>query len=124
MTMSQEHEERELIPGEDRRNSPRLEVLHRIHGKLRALDIPVRLLNLSYGGFLMEGPLEFTLGGTHDFRFTMPRKTPVVLLARVIHISRRMDTPAPTYVAGLEFEDQDDAAVSAAIESLVSRLYE
>jgi hypothetical protein len=105
----------------DHRRTPRVEVLGRIQGELRALDVPVTLLNLSRHGFLMECPVDFTIGGSHDFRFTLPGESPVDVCVRVIHATKAADDNS-TYVVGLEFEDQETSVAKEAIESLVRTL--
>ena len=107
----------------DRRADSRLEVLERIQGELRALDTPVTLLNLSYGGFLMQTPVDFTIGGSHDFRFTSGLETPIMLRARVVHTMRATAAGVRMYVVGLEFEDQETLEFKQAIESLVRWLH-
>jgi hypothetical protein len=109
-------------PTLDRRNSPRLEVLGRIRGELHALDMPVTLLNLSDGGFLMQAAVWFTLGGTHEFRFTVTGHPPIVLNARVVHALAASSGGQLTYVVGLEFENQDNQAVLDQIATLVTHV--
>src|SRR5260370_575887 len=106
----------------DRRRSPRVQVLERIHGELRALGVPVTLLNLSRQGFLMEAEADFTIGGSHDFRFTLPDEDPVDVSVRVVHATKADQGDGSMYVVGLEFEHEAADASQEAIESLVRRL--
>jgi hypothetical protein len=108
----QEHPDHRAVESAhlDRRRSARLEVLGRIQGELRALDLPITVLNVSQGGFLMQAPLDFPLGGSHDFRFTAPGREPIVLTAHVVHVMSAIGAGSATYLLGLEFEQQDTAA--------------
>jgi hypothetical protein len=118
-TRKLDHAKSTRVSWSDRGRTPRLEVLERIQGELRALDMPVTLLDLSYGGFLMEAPVDFIVGGSHDFRFTAARQALIVLCARVVHSA---PTGVATYVMGLEFEEADSAAVQDAVELLLDLL--
>jgi len=107
----------------DRRESPRLEVLERVQGELRALEMPVALLNLSRGGFMMQSPIAFIVGGSHDVRFTAAGKEPILLSARVIHTMRATASGSASYMVGLEFVDTD-AETQQAIDALIGLLNE
>jgi PilZ domain len=106
----------------ERRRSPRLEILGRIQGIVRPLDVPIRLLNLGLGGFLMQTPNQFAIGEIHEFQFTVSKQDPIVLRARIAHAMRVTVDHVPLYAFGLEFVDGDTPAGRAAIESLVSVL--
>jgi hypothetical protein len=104
----------------DRRRSPRLEVLEGIQGKLRPMDIPLTLLNLSDGGFMMQVPHQFQIGDVHEFRFTLGNGEPIVLSARVIHKMRASAGGVTSYVVGLEFVDCGTVVQRQAIAALVA----
>src|SRR5262249_1275229 len=106
----------------DRRHRSRVEVLERVQGELRALAMPVALLNLSQGGFLMQVPVAFTVGGCHDFRFTALGTNPIVLSARVIHTTSATDGSA-AYLVGLEFVEVDENT-ERDIDALIGLLQE
>src|SRR5262249_27247588 len=46
----------------ERRRAPRLQVLGRIQGELKPLDIPIRVLNISHGGFMVQAAVSFPVG--------------------------------------------------------------
>jgi hypothetical protein len=106
----------------ERRRYPRIEILGRIRGSVRPLDVPITLLNLSLGGFLMQTPMQYQIGETHEFQFTMGQNDPIVVLARIAHAMRVTVDHGPLYLFGLEFVDVDVRGSAAAIESLVSAL--
>ena len=107
---------------DERRRSPRLEVLAEIHGHVIALDVHITLLNISQGGFLMQAPVNFPVGAIHDFRFTARHREPVVLPARIVHAVRATAGGTASYVMGLEFVDRGTAAREQAIEGLIGVL--
>ena len=54
----------------------------RVRGSVRPLDVPITLLNLSLGGFLMQTPMQYQIGETHEFQLTMEQRDPIVVRAR------------------------------------------
>jgi len=94
----------------------------RIKGFVRPLDVPITLLNLSLGGFLMQTPVEYHVGETHEFRFTMSDKDPITVRARIAHAMRVTVEHVPLFLFGLEFVNRDAHPNDEAIESLVSAL--
>ncbi len=105
----------------DRRTSVRVEVLGRIDGEIAALDLPVTLLNLSAGGFLMRVPVEMTIGGSHDFRLSVANQDPILVSARVVHSITATVGGVVTFVVGVEFVDVG-AATKQALDSLLNVL--
>jgi Tfp pilus assembly protein PilZ len=106
----------------ERRRYPRIEILGRVHGSVRPLNVSITLLNLSLGGFLMQTPMQYHIGETHEFQFTMAEQNPVVVRARIAHAMRVTVQHDPLYLFGLEFVDADVRETQHAIESLVSAL--
>jgi hypothetical protein len=106
----------------ERRRYPRLEILGRIKGVVRPLDVPITLLNLSLGGFLMQTPMEYHVGEIHEFQFTMGDKEPLILRARIAHAMRATVDHEPVYLFGLEFVDRDTRTAGEPVQSLMSAL--
>ena len=106
----------------ERRRYPRIEILGRIEGVVRPLDVPITLLNLSLGGFLMQTHVEYHVGQIHEFQFTMSKKNPIIVRARIAHAMRATVDHKPIFLFGLEFVDRDRPANDQAIGSLVSAL--
>lgn len=106
----------------ERRQYPRLEILGRIKGVVRPLDVSITLLNLSLGGFLMQTPMEYHVGEIHEFQFTMDDKEPLIVRARIAHAMRATVDHEPVYLFGLEFVDRDTRAAAEPVQSLVSAL--
>jgi hypothetical protein len=109
-------------PTTERRRYPRLEILGRIKGVVRPLDVPITLLNLSLGGFLMQTPMEYRVGEIHEFQFTMGDKEPLIVRARIAHAMRATVDHEPVYLFGLEFVDRDTRTADEPMQSLVSAL--
>ena len=106
----------------ERRRYPRVEILGRIKGVVRPLDVPITLLNLSLGGFLMQTPMEYRVGEIHEFQFTMGDKEPLIVRARIAHTMRATVDHEAVYLFGLEFVDRATGAADAPVQSLVSAL--
>ena len=88
----------------NRRRAPRLEVLKQIHGELLAVDVPMTLLNISEGGFLIRLQQRLTVGDVHVFRFTPAGEQPLIRRARIVHLTpvNGLDTAVEV---GAEFVD-------------------
>jgi len=93
-----------------------------VSGSIRPLDVPITLLNVSLGGFLMQTPKQYQIGETHEFQFTMSQQDPIVVRARIAHVMRVTVEHGPLFMFGLEFVDTDVRQSRAGIESLVSAL--
>jgi hypothetical protein len=85
------------------------------------MNVPLKLLNLSYGGFLMQVGHHFQIGDVHEFRFNIGDE-PIVLSARVVHEIRTSAGGETSCVVGLEFVDCGTEAQQQAIAALVGLL--
>jgi hypothetical protein len=54
------------------RRRGRVEVVAAIHGQILPDNVPITLLNVSHGGFLMRSPVAYAVDDMHTFRFTIP----------------------------------------------------
>jgi Tfp pilus assembly protein PilZ len=106
----------------ERRRYPRIEILGRVRGAVRPLDVQITMLNLSLGGFLMQTPMQYQIGETHEFQLTMAQKDPIVVRARIAHAMPVTVEHGPLFLFGLEFVETGERASKLAIESLVSAL--
>jgi hypothetical protein len=93
-----------------------------MEGVIRPLEVPITLLNLSLGGFLMQTPMEYHVGEVHEFQFTMSKMDPIVVQARIAHAMRVTVDHKPVYLFGLEFIGRDMRTANEPVESLVSAL--
>lgn len=108
--------------GIEGRRSPRIDVLERVAGEVGPGNVPVTLLNLSLGGCLMQGAVEYPLGQTIELRIRMDGKTPIPIQARVVHAMRATAGEITSYISGLEFLDRGNTDFEQALESLVRSL--
>jgi hypothetical protein len=109
-------------PTTERRRYPRIEILGRVKGVVRPLDVSITLLNLSLGGFLMQTPIEYRVGEIHEFQFTMVEKEPLIVRARIAHAMRATVDHKPLYLFGLEFVDRATPTGDEPVQSLMSAL--
>ena len=86
----------------ERRRTPRMSVVARVHGHLVTLNLPTVILDLSAGGFLMQSPLAFPVGAVEEFRFTA-EEVEVILCARVVRVLTASRPDGVVYMTGLEF---------------------
>jgi len=94
---------------DERRRSPRIEILGRLHGQVVALNVEVVVREMSLGGMSLEGPFAFPTGAVHEFRLTLGDGSMPLLSARVVY-SRNISPPGstPVYVTGVQFIDDED----------------
>jgi len=102
----------------ERRRSPRVEVYERIEGHMRPFDVPIVLLNVSSGGFLMQTPINYGVGAVHEFRFSTSDDDGIILRARIV----RGGGAVGQYQFGLEFVDRGTASCEEGIKALLDSL--
>ena len=107
----------------ERRNSPRIEILGKLHGHTVAFDVPVLVREISLGGMAVETEIELAEGSVHDFLLTLGDGSTVELAGRVMHSRLISEEGEPAYVSGVQFIDDQPsdgpaASVSAPYESL------
>jgi hypothetical protein len=95
-------EQARLGDGRDHRQSPRVEVLMRLKGKLVAPDTPILVHDLSRSGFAVLSRLAFTPGQTLDFRLTGDDGLVVKVKAQAIH-SQQMPAAPDLHLSGFMF---------------------
>lgn len=113
-------------PFRSRRRFPRIEVMGLVEGRRVPLDVPLRVRDLSQGGFSAESSSPFPPGTHHDFRFTTAAGHEVTLAATVVHC-RLASAGADgqlTYVTGFEFHSSEstDKSISSLMDTLASVL--
>jgi hypothetical protein len=70
----------------------------------------VQVINVSFGGFLVESATPFEPGDVYDFRFRTSRhKRPAVFKARAIYrVEHSLTDPATPFSCGFAFLDAED----------------
>lgn len=114
------------LPFRNRRRFPRLEVMGQVDGELVALDVPLKVRDLSEAGFSTESTVPFPPGTGQRFRFTTRAGAVVHLEATSVHC-RLASASADghyVYVTGFEFRSNPDTddAVRALVDTLSSVL--
>jgi len=99
---------------EERRRSPRIEMLGRVKGHSMSLDQPITVLEMSLGGMSIETEFPMEVGSLHAFRLTLGDGATIEVTARVRVSGRVMHTRSTgdgeqlLYVTGLQFVDDDE----------------
>lgn len=108
---------------DDRRRSPRIELLSRLHGHSVSLDLPVRVVQISLGGMAIETAVPFPVGAVHLFRLTLGDDSTTELTGRVMH-SRNV-APAgstPVFTTGVQFIEGETEDAGGALGDLLDRV--
>lgn len=105
---------------QDKRESPRTEILGRLAGEV-TVPAPIMVRDISRSGAQIECAYPLVLGSIHEIRLHLDDDT-VVVKARVVrcHIAD-IGRDLVRYVAGVEFADLPpyaDAAIALYLESL------
>ena len=108
---------------DDRRRSPRIELMGRLHGHSVSLDLPVRVLQMSLGGMAIETAVPFPVGAVHFFRLTLGDDSTTELAGRVMHSRNTAPEGAtPVFTTGIQFVEHDDTTGDDVVGDLLSRL--
>jgi hypothetical protein len=107
----------------ERRRSPRVEILDRIHGHVTALDVDLNVRDMSLGGMSLQTPFAFPEGAIHEFKLTLGDGSPVILKGRVVR-TREQEAPdgSKVFVLGVEFVEDEAADGENAAGGLMDRL--
>ncbi len=107
----------------DRRRSPRIEILGRLHGHAVSLDVPVAVREISLGGMALETSFPFPVGAIHEFRLTLGDGSQVQLNGRVMH-SRATSVAEgqPGFLTGIQFVDEEPPEEDTSVGDLIDRL--
>jgi hypothetical protein len=89
----------------ERRHSPRVEILGRHHGHSVAFDGPVLVREISLGGMAVETDIPLVAGAVHEFLLTLGDGSTVELVGRVMHCRPVSDEGIPSHVSGIQFVD-------------------
>jgi hypothetical protein len=105
---------------DDRRRSPRIELMGRLHGHSVSLDLPVKVVQMSLGGMAVETAVSFPVGAIHVFRLTLGDGSTTELTGRVMHSRNASpDGSSPVFTTGVQFVEGEDAG---AAEELFNRI--
>src|SRR5262245_54496809 len=95
----------------ERRRSPRIQILGRGDGHVASLDVAVKVREMSLGGLSMETEIPFPVGAQHDFSLTLGDGASVYLTGKVIY-SREIvaEDGSKLWLTGVEFVNEDAGA--------------
>jgi hypothetical protein len=102
---------------EDRRQSPRVDILREFQGHLITLDETVTVQQLGPGGVTLAAKVPLSPSHIHDLRLTLDDQV-ISVRARVVHTRAVVDADDVTYVSGLAFVDVPPQT-AAAIEHFI-----
>ena len=106
----------------DRRTSPRVEILGRVHGQAVTLGVPVTVREISLGGMAIETPVPFPMGAVHEFRLTLGDGSTVLLRAKVVHCrTASAASDAPLFLSGMHFVD-DEPITGQSVGDFIERI--
>lgn len=105
--------ESETRMSNERRRSPRIEILGRLHGHVVSLDAPIAVREMNLGGMAIETDFPFPIGAFHGFELTLGDGSLVPLTGRVLRC-RNISDPGetPVFLSAVEFVDQDPDEMS------------
>ena len=89
---------------EDRRQTPRVDLLQEFEGRLLALDEPVTVQQLGPGGLVIVAAVPLSPSQIHDLRMTLDDEV-VSVRARVVHTRTLIAGDDVTYASGMAFVD-------------------
>ena len=107
--------------GSERRRSPRMEMLGRVHGQAVSLDVPLTVREISLGGMSVEAPVPFPIDAIHEFRLTLGDGSTVLLRARVVYCKPARAAHGPSYVCGMHFVD-DEPVTGQSVTDFIERI--
>lgn len=95
-----------------------------VEGRRVPLDVPMKIRDLSQGGFSTESSVPFPPGTQHQFLFTAINQAEVSLQATVVHcrLASVGNDGHYTYITGFEFrpDEKSDKSIAAIIDTLTS----
>jgi PilZ domain len=106
----------------ERRRSPRVEILGRLHGQVVSLDVQVVVREISLGGLSLETPVPLPNGAEHEFRLTLGDESTVLLRGRVVHCHESVRADGRrAYVSGVQFVDEEPPDGDSSVGRLIDR---
>jgi hypothetical protein len=107
----------------ERRRSPRVEILDRIHGHVTSLDVPVIVREMSLGGMSLQTTFAFPDGAVHEFRLMLGDGSPVVLRGRVVRCREEAAPDGSTmFVSGVQFLDEEPPEGDSPVGGLMDKI--
>lgn len=107
----------------ERRRSPRIEILGRLHGNIVSLDMPITVLDISLGGLSIQAAVAFPASAIHEFKLALGDGSSTLMRGKILH-SREVLLPDGTrvFVTGVAFVDDEPAEGDDAIGDLIDKM--
>ena len=107
----------------ERRKSPRLPVRGRLLACLLEADRPVRIREISLGGFATETVEPLPISVRHDVRFTARDDKSAVISAVSLHSwPSCLSDGTPCFVTGFEFRPDDPDKAQQTVRMLIEKV--
>jgi hypothetical protein len=101
----------------ERRRSPRVEMVRRLTGQVAAVNVPLLVREISLGGMSLQTAAPLEVGSAHEFRLTLGDESTVVLRGRVLRSTNVASADeTPVYVSGVEFLEDGEDPISGLIQ--------
>ena len=109
---------------DERRRSPRFELLGRVHGQVVSVAAEVRIREVSLGGLSFDSSISFPIGAIHEFRLRLGDDSDVFLRGRVVRCLQHGSFDGQAcYTTGVIFiEDEPPPDNDATIERLIQKI--
>ena len=94
----------------ERRRTPRVEVLDRLHGHIVSMGASLTVREVSLGGLSFSSMVSFPIGAIHEFRLTLGDGSAVLLRGSIVRSQPRPDDDdgSRRYLTGVQFLDDED----------------
>jgi hypothetical protein len=104
----------------ERRETPRVLALGRLHGHVPGIRVPVHVRELSMGGFSVASARTFEIDDVHDVMLSLRDAKPVTLRSRVVYCRPEpVEHGEPVFVTGFALLDDESAEVVEALGTLI-----
>jgi PilZ domain-containing protein len=104
----------------ERRQHPRVAPEHPLYARAEGIDADLKMLDVSVGGFLIQGPVAFRPHETYYFWISAAIGGRVFELhARAVYCRPRSGSATPTYETGFAFLDLPHTATEATVLALI-----
>jgi hypothetical protein len=113
--------EADHMPRHERRHTPRLQVLNRIHGRLASLPVRLTLRDMGPRGFSVESAVAFPCGARRLFLFTTAAGLEVIIEGAVVY-SRPHEGDESLHTTGFRFVHSRLTNTGADIDLLLDAL--
>jgi len=104
----------------ERRQNPRIAPERPLYARAEGVDFDLKLLDVSLGGFLIEGPIAFSPNETHCFWIDAAIGGRVFEFeARAVYSRPRLTAATPTYETGFAYLNPRLPATEATARALI-----